>query len=213
VAETAQTRPEERTDQVEPENRSTWIVIIALLVLLVAGYAIVQSLKKTPSAIISGTRAVVVPTDDAARTVIVTPCGTGANVLGENLATLRQTTGTTTFELPEGQGVRTVLVPACPAGKRATAGTSYLPSGAFIPAAGVSLPPIGGSKQPPVGSSSSSSPEAGSLVSAQYEVSIPNGSPIRTVVVSPCEAIKASTPAEQILGTTGSSSTVIAPPC
>jgi hypothetical protein len=190
------------------------VVIIALIVVLAGGYAIVQALKKTPSAIISGTRAVVVPTDDASRTVIVTPCGTGANLLTANLTALRQTTGTTTFQLPKGQGVRSVLVPACTAGKSGTAGTTQLPSGAFVPAAGLSLPPIGGSKQPPVGSSSSSTPEAGSLVSAQYEVQVPNGSSIRTVVVSPCEKIKSSTPAEQILNPSGGDSSVaIAPPC
>jgi hypothetical protein len=188
--------------------------MIALLVVLVGGYGVVQALKKTPSAIISGTRAVVVPTNDAARTVIVTPCGTGANLLTANLSTLRQATGTTTFQLPQGQGVRSVLVPACTAGKSGAAGTSYLPSGAFVPAAGLSLPPIGGSKQPPVGSSSSSTPEAGSLVSAQYEVTVPTGSAIRTVVVSPCEKIKSSTPAQQLLNSSASDSSVaIAPPC
>jgi hypothetical protein len=190
-------------------------VIIALVVVLAGGYAIVQSLKKSPSAIISGTRAVVVPTNQSAETVIVTPCGTGTNVATTNLSALRQATGTTTFELPQGHGVRSVLVPACVAGKAGTAGTSRLPSGAFVPAAGVSLPPIGGSKQPPVSSSSSSSiPEAGSLVSAQYEVTVPTGSAIRTVVVSPCEKIKSSTPAQIVLSSSASDPSVaIAPPC
>jgi hypothetical protein len=190
------------------------VVILALIVILAGGYAIAKALKKTPSAIISGTRAVIVPTDDAQRTVIVTPCGTGANVATTNLTALRQETGSTTFELPKGEGVRSVLVPACTAGKSGAAGTTQLPSGAFVPAAGLPLPSIGGSKQPPVGSSSSATPEAGSLVSAQYEVSVPNGSPVKTVVVSPCEKIKASTPAEQILNpSAGNSSVAIAPPC
>jgi hypothetical protein len=189
-------------------------VIVALVVLLAGGYAVVKALKKTPSAIISGTRAVVVPTNQSAETVIVTPCGTGTNVATTNLSALRQATGTTTFELPQGHGVRSVLVPACAAGKRGTSGTSPLPSGAFVPAAGLSLPPIGGSKQPPVSSSSSSIPEAGSLVSAQYEVTVPTGSAIRTVVVSPCEKIKSSTPAQILLSSSaGDPSVAIAPPC
>ncbi len=187
-------------------------MIVALLVLLVGGYAIVQALKKTPSAIISGTRAVVVPTADSSRMVIVTPCGTGANVLTTNLDVLRHETGTTTFQLPQGQGIRSVLVPACTAGKSGTAGTTYLPSGAFVPAGG-QVPPIGGSKQPPVGKGKTASPEAGSVVSAQYEVTVPAGSPIKTIVVGPCEKIKSTTPAQQILIPSGNSSTAIAPSC
>jgi hypothetical protein len=43
---------------------------------------------------------------------------------------------------------------------------------------------------------------------------VPNGSSITTVVVSPCEKIKASTPAEEILNPSGGNSSVaIAPPC
>jgi hypothetical protein len=181
-------------------------VIIALIVVMAGAYGIVEALKKTPSAIISGTRAVVLPTDEAARTVIVTPCGTGANVLTTDLNVLRHETGTTTFQLPKGQGVRSVLVPACTAGKSGTAGTTQLPSGAFVPAAGVSLPPIGTGK-------TTTQPEAGSLVSAQYEVTVPAGSPITTVVVGPCEKIKSSTPAQQILTPVGNTSTAVAPPC
>jgi hypothetical protein len=182
------------------------VTIVALLVIMIGGYAIVQALKKTPSAIISGTRAVVVPTNDALRTVIVTPCGTGSNVLTTDLNVLRHETGTTTFELPKGEGVRSVLVPACTAGKSGTAGTTQLPGGAFVPAAGQQLPPIGTGK-------TTTTPVAGSLASAQYEVTVPNGSPITTVVVGPCEKIKSSTPAQQILIPSGNSSVAVAPPC
>jgi hypothetical protein len=183
------------------------VVILALIVVMAGGYGIVEGLKKTPSAIISGTRAVVLPTNDGPHTVIVVPCGTGANALSSNLTALQQETGTTTIQLPRGQGERTVLVPACTAGKSATAGTSPLPSSAFVPPAGVSLPPIGTAK-------TTTTPEAGALVSAQYEVTVPTGSPIRTVVVSPCETIKSSTPAQEVLvPTAGNSSTAIAPPC
>jgi hypothetical protein len=45
-------------------------------------------------------------------------------------------------------------------------------------------------------------------------VTVPTGSAIRTVVVSPCEKIKSSTPAQQLLNSSASDPSVaIAPPC
>jgi hypothetical protein len=181
--------------------------MLALLVVLVAGYAIAKSLKGTPSAEIAGTRAVVVPTNDGAFTVIVAPCGTGANVLTSNVAALRQTTGTITIQLPKGQGERSVLVPACGGGHAGSVGGSELPSAAFVPAAGLPLPPIGAGKP------TTTTPEAGSLESTQLEVTVPTGSPIRTVVVSPCEKTRLSGPAQQLLSPAGNSSTAVAPAC
>jgi hypothetical protein len=181
--------------------------MLALVVVLVAGYAIAKSLKKTPSAVLTGTRAVVVPTDDGAFTVIVAPCGTGANVLTSNVNALRQTTGTITIQLPKGQGERAVLVPECGGGHAGSVGKSELPSAAFVPAAGVPLPPIGSGKP------TTTTPEAGSLESTQFEVTVPTGSAIRTVVVSPCEKASPSTPAQQLLSAAGNSSTAVAPAC
>jgi hypothetical protein len=186
-------------------------VIIALIVILVAGYAIAQSLKSTPSAIITGTRAVVVPTNDGPFTVVVAPCGTGTSATSSDVTAIRQAAGSTTFELPRGQGDRIVLVPACTAGHGSTSGTSQLPSSAFVPPAGVSLPPIGTGKQPPVGTGTT--PEAGSLVSAQYELTVPAGSPVRTVVVGPCEKAPPNAPSQIVLGPVGNSSTAVAPAC
>lgn len=181
-------------------------MIVALIVVFVAGYAIVESLKSTPSAIITGTRAVVVPTDDASRTVVVAPCGTGTTTASTDVSAIRQAVGSTTIQLPQGQGDRIVLVPACTAGHGAISGTSPLPSAAFVPAAGLQLPPIGTAK-------TTTTPEGGAIASAQYELTIPNGSPIRTVVVGPCEKAPSSAPAEQLLTPVGNSSTAVAPAC
>jgi hypothetical protein len=181
-------------------------VIIALLVLLVAGYAIAQSLKSTPSAIITGTRALVVPTNDGAFTVVVAPCGTGTTATSSDVNAIRQAAGSTTIELAKGQGDRIVLVPACTAGRGSTSGTSPLPSAAFVPPAGVSLPPIGTGK-------TVTQPEAGSLVSAQYELTVPAGSAVRTVVIGPCEKAPPKAPSQVVLGPVGNSSTAVAPAC
>jgi len=60
-----------------------WVVIVALIVILAIGAAVGSKSSKV-SAITAGMRAVIVPSADAARTVVVPPCGTGANVISAN---------------------------------------------------------------------------------------------------------------------------------
>lgn len=172
-----------------------------LIAILAVGGAIIT--KKTPSTINRGTRAVIVPTGDAARTVIVPPCGTGTNTATSNIATLMNTTGTISVTLPMGGGLRDVLIPKCTGAVGGSAGTSNLPSAAFVPRPGAPLPKIG----------ASASSTAGSSLNAQFQLTVPEGSPIRTIVVVPCEQKNPSGSAEEILGVTGSSTTAVAPPC
>lgn len=182
---------------------------MALLVVLVAGYAIVKSTETKVSLAIVGMRAVVLPTGDATRTVVVAPCGTGASVLSANAGAVSQTTGATSIVLPQGTGERIVLVPACSGGQGGSAGSTTLPSSAFVLAPGTPIPPIGAAQA----STSSSSQEAGVTTSAQFELTVPNRSPIRTVVLTPCEKANPSTPAQQLLIPTGNPSTAVAPTC
>jgi hypothetical protein len=42
---------------------------------------------------------------------------------------------------------------------------------------------------------------------------VPNGSPVRTIIVSPCEQPQGSRAAEQVLSVQGGSTTAVAPPC
>lgn len=180
---------------------------MALIVIFVAGYVIAKSLTSTTtSAVITGMRAVVVPTENSPFMVVVAPCGTGASVLSSNASAVGQTTGATSIRLPQGQGERVVLIPACTGGRGGTSGTSPLPSAAFVPPAGTPIPPIGTAK-------TTTTPEAGALDSAQFELTVPAGSPIKTVVVSPCEQTKPSGPAQLILSSAGNSSTAVAPAC
>lgn len=185
-------------------------MIVALIVVLIAGYAIVKSVTSNKSSpAIVGMRAVVMPTGDATRTVVVAPCGTGASVLSANAVAVSQTTGATTILLPQGTGERIVLVPGCSGGHAGFTGLTQLPSSAFVLAPGTPVPPIGAAQA----STSNSSTEAGVTTSAQFELTVPTGSPIRTVVLTPCEKANPSTPAQQLLIPTGNSSVAVAPTC
>lgn len=188
------------------QNRIVLITIAVLIVVLVIAGTIGSSSSKKTSSVNVGTRAVIVPTADAVRTVVVPPCGTGTNVQSANVATVMNTAGTTSIELPRATGVRVVLVPKCGAGNGGAAGTTNLPSAVFVPAPGAKLPSVG------TGASASSS-QAAAPQDAQLQVTVPNGSPVKTIVVAPCEKTKVSGPAEQVLGPANSSTTAVAPSC
>ena len=191
-----------------PQNRIVWITIVAVIVVLAIGGALGSS-SKNSSTINRGTRAVIVPTADAARTVVVPPCATGTAVTSANAEAVAHTPGAASVQLPRGGGLRVVLIPKCSAGRGGSTGTTNLPSALFVPRQGSPLPTIGTARS----SSSSGSSEAAAPQSAQFELTVPSGSPIRTVVVSPCEKTTGSGPAEQILAGAGRSTTAIAPPC
>jgi hypothetical protein len=119
------------------------------------------------------------------------------------------TPGSVVVEFQQGEGTRLVLIPKCTAVHPGVAATNFLPAAAFVPTPGTNPPPIGTGRS--VSTSSSSS--AGAPQSAQFQVSVPAGSPIRTIVVTPCQRLKGSGPAETILGTTSGSTTAVAPAC
>jgi hypothetical protein len=184
-----------------------WVVIVALIVILAIGAAVGSKSSKV-SAITAGMRAVIVPSADAARTVVVPPCGTGANVISANPTVTRNTPGAITVELPQGLGRRVVLIPKCTGATAGATPASEVPSGAFVTTQGTAVPPLGPSR-----SVSSSSSQAAAPITAQLQLAVPDGSPIRTIIVTPCEKVHDTGPAEQFLGTTGRSTTAIAPSC
>ncbi|MBV9818091.1 MAG: hypothetical protein JOZ07_07040 [Solirubrobacterales bacterium] len=198
----------ERDEADSEGNRSVWVVIVVLLVILVIA-GLLGSGTSPVSLIQPGMRAVIVPTQDAARSVIVAPCGTGAPVVSANAQAERNITGAVAIQLPQGYGDRVVLVPRCTATAGGTAPATNLPAAAFVADPGTSLPTVGTAKSV----SSSSLLVAGEVNSAQLQLTVPPGSPIRTVVVSPCEKSKPTGPAQIILAPVGRSTTAVAPPC
>src|SRR3954468_2606355 len=89
------------------QTRVIWYVMAALLVLL-GGGAIAIGKKKGGSAA-KGGRAVLVPTADHSRTVVVPPCGTGVAGNDQNADRQSDTTGSTRVPLPQGTGTRVVV--------------------------------------------------------------------------------------------------------
>jgi hypothetical protein len=169
-----------------------WYVMAGLLVLL-GGGAILVTKKKGGSAA-KGGRAVLVPTADRARTVVVPPCATGIAVSARNASRQSETTGSTRVSLPQGTGERVVVVPRCPA---RTGGT--LPSAAFVLNAGAKIP-VKGDK-------AARNPVVQDLRS---EVVVPQQSVATTIVVPACSA-KADTGSSAVVGQ--GSPTAVAPPC
>jgi hypothetical protein len=181
-------------------------VLLALLVLLVGG-SLIAGTTTTSSKVNQGLRAVVVPTDDAARTVIVPPCGTGSPVSSGRTTNVK-VTGATVVELPQGSGVRLVMVPRCAAGSGASAGQSLLPSAAFVPRPNTPVPTLGGKS-----ASGSSGPVVGDPSAATSQLQVTAGSDVHTVVVPPCTG-KSTGPAESVLGSApGSPGVAVAPGC
>jgi hypothetical protein len=170
---------------------------MAVLIVLFAIGGLVSS-KKTKTNVNAGTRAVIVPTADAARTVLVPPCGTGTNVTSSNAEAVINTTGTIAIALPQGLGTRIVLVPVC------SSATTNLPSAAFVPKPGTPVPPAT--------TGSITSTAVADTRSIQAQLILPDGSAVRTVVVPPCNS-HSPTPAQRILSASGSSTTAIAPAC
>jgi hypothetical protein len=175
------------------QSRVIWVVMIALFV-LIGGIAIAVGKKKGGSAG-QGGRAVLVPTADRARTVVVPPCGTGVAVTEGNAKQQIGTTGATRVSIPQGTGSRVVVVPRCPARSGGT-----LPSGAFV------LGP--GAKIPAKGDKAARNPVVQDLRS---EVIVPQGSPATTIVVPACSA-KSKTGSSTVVGRPGRD-IAVAPPC
>jgi hypothetical protein len=190
------------------QNRMVLIVIVIVIVVLAAGYQIAKSTSSSTGAstVEPGTRAVVVPTADAARTVVVAPCGTGANVLSANATAVMDTTGAISLQLPQGYGNRVVLVPKCSGGQGGVAGATELPSAAFVTHPGTQVPSTGSPSQ-------TSAPQVGAPNSAQFVLTLPSGSSVRTIVLGPCQKARPSGPSQRVLAAAGGSTTAVAPAC
>jgi hypothetical protein len=178
-------------------NRTAVGVIVAMIAAFVVGGLAVGTKKKSASAKIqAGVRAVIVPTTDAARRVVVGPCDAPAGLTVRNLAAGRPTPGATTVELPRSPGARAVVVPGCQAGLGTGAN---LASAVFVPKPGALA-----------GTSPSTLP--------QSRVLVPAGSQVTTIVIPPCRPATTSGRAAKrpdvvLRARAGSDGAVSAPPC
>ena len=181
-------------------SRTPWYVIGAFIFIGVLGGVLMpKSSSKTTDA---GARAVVVPTADASRTIVVPPCSPPATVTQSNVSAIPNVQGTTAVTLPQAPGARTVVVPRCTAG---TPGSPSLPSALFVLRQGKLT-------TTKTSSSKGADPIAQGVL---LQLVLPTGSPTRTIVVPRCTKKTKSKAgiATQLPNPPRGSTTVIAPPC
>ena len=159
-------------DEGSPSGRQPyfWVMIVLGAALAAAALAGGSSSKKTAPtrATLPGARAVLVPTADRPRTVVVPACNTPPDATARNVERGKTTPGAAVVQLPRTPGVRTLLVARCQSSTAATTnGPANPPSALFVLPIGS---PTNGSQKTPAGES---------------QVIVPNSSAATTVVVPP----------------------------
>lgn len=163
--------PQEEVPGAGAPNRTLFAIMAAVaLAFIIGGLAVGKKKTSTEPPLPPGNaRALVVPTDDAARTVVIAPCGTDPEETARDARQDENTPNTVRFEFPRRGGDRAVLVPDCSPQAGVSGSTSGLPAAAFVL-------PVGTKENrlyvPPLRSES--------------QVLVPAGSDARTVVLTPC---------------------------
>lgn len=183
----------EDATRADASNR-TLVVIMAVVALLfiVGGLAIgkkKEEMMMQPTLPPANARALIVPTEDRARTVVVAPCGTDAADTARNQRKDRATPNTIRFDLPRGSGDRAVLVPDCSPQAGVSASASGIPSAAFILPVGtrensLQIPPL----------------------RAESQLIVPQGGKARTVVLGPCSGLQGGEAGKPVPAKTGGQS-------
>src|SRR2546423_9187267 len=91
-------------------TRVWWIVAAVMILVFAAGGILISSGGKKSSGGHPGSRALPVPTSDAARNVVVPPCNTGTVLTRRTAATAAQTPGSVAVTLPRRTGLRNLPV-------------------------------------------------------------------------------------------------------
>lgn len=163
-------------DEEQPErdggdrNRMQFAVIGALVALMVIGAIAYEVGKGEPPPMPppppppDNARALLVPTDDSARLIVIPPCGVPPVTDGQQTRP-----GTVRLRLPQGPESRAVIVPNCTSPKPVLQGPGAVTAVVL-----------------PVGTISLSSSTFG--LTADSQVVLPPGSEARTVIMPPCEA-------------------------
>jgi hypothetical protein len=172
-------------------TRIPWIVIGVLIVVL-GGASIAAKKKKTDPVKTTGSRAVVVPTVDRSRTVVVPPCNPPTQIDAQNAASQIQVPGAVAVTLLKGAPSHTLVVPRC----------STLPSSAFVLAADEQV------------SAEDTTPNKGNPITGgiKAQVTVPAQSAATTIIVPPCKG-KAGTVKTKVLEPLAGTTFAVAPRC
>jgi hypothetical protein len=167
--------PQEEVPGAGAPNRTLFVImaVVALLFLVVGLLAGKKETSSEPPLPPANARALVVPTDDAARTVVVAPCGTDASDTARDERGDKATPNTVRFTFPRGGGDRAVLIPDCSPQAGVSGSTSGIPAAAFVLPVGtrensLQVPPL----------------------RAESQLLVPKGGKAKTVVLGPCSGLQ-----------------------
>lgn len=164
--------PQEEVPGAGASNRTLlWIILGVAALFVIGGIAVgkKKSESSEPPLPPGNARALVLPTDDAARTVVVAPCNTDPEDTARDARKDESTPNTVRLEFPRGGGDRALLVPDCSPQTGVSGGASGLPAAAFVLPVGtkenrLQVPPL----------------------RAESQLVVPKDSDARTVVMAPC---------------------------
>jgi hypothetical protein len=167
--------PQEEVPGAGAPNRTLFIIMaVVALIFLIGGLAVgTKEPSTTPPLPPANARALVVPTDDAARTVVVAPCGTDAAETARQQRADKATPNSVRFEFPRGSGDRAVLIPDCSPQAGVSASTGSTPAAAFVLPVGtrenrLQIPPL----------------------RAESQLLVPKDGKAKTVVLGPCSGLQ-----------------------
>ena len=167
--------PQEEVPGAGAPNRTLLYIMGGVALLFIVAGLVIGKKETPPEKPLppGNARALVVPTEDAARTVVVAPCGTDVEETARDAREDKSTPNTVRFTFQRGGGDRAVLVPDCSEQTGVSAGASGLPTAAFVLPVGtrensLQVPPLRGESQ---------------LV-------VPQESKARTIVLAPCSGIQ-----------------------
>jgi hypothetical protein len=183
-------------------TRIPWIVMGVLVVLFVA--VGIATKKSTPKPFkTEGSRAVVLPAADRARTVVVPPCSPPTVITPANASAQIQVQGAVAVAIPQGAPPRTVVIPRCASTAAPSPGSANVPSGAFVLGPGETVSEV------------STVPKGGDPVAfgIKTQVTVPAGSPVVTIVAAPCQGTPNAVKTTVLKPAAGPGGVAIAPGC
>lgn len=178
-------------------------VIAGLIVVFIAASMLAgggKSKKSTGGD--AGVRALVLPTADRARTVVVPPCGTGTSINARNVEAQIDTPGATVVRVPQGRRARVLVIPRCSASlsKEGAATVAQVPSSVFVLTSGSET-------------AAGTTATAGATIKPRLRLIVPSASEGDMVVVPPCTGSGRAGRATVLVPRAGSPTALIAPRC
>jgi hypothetical protein len=174
------------------------LIVVFVAVSMLAGGG--KSKKSTGGD--AGVRALVLPTADRARTVVVPPCGTGTTIDARNAKAQIDTPGATVVQVPQGKRPRMLVIPRCSASvsKAGAATVAPVPSSMFVLTSGSET-------------AAATTATAGAMIKPRMRLIVPSASEGQMVVVPACTGSGRADQATVLVARAGGPAALIAPRC